>query len=240
MKQRKHRAKILSFALSMLMLLGIPLPAFAQAAAENAIEEAQNQPVLITDKLTETETYWQNADGSITYESHLEPIRYQDEEGNWHEIVNDVVQVDKSAESEDPFKEEGYDYRSESSKSWVLLDEDIRSDAPIKIQRGAYSLVVKPLWNVNEQPQPTEEDPATPAPRQSLRCKRQKPRRPQPWQKNSQRKRRNRLSRRNSRRHRKPRREEMPNMRSRSRRICPRQQRRRHRRIFRKAGYPLT
>ncbi len=54
---------------------GRPLPAFAQAAVENAIEEAQNQPVLMTDKLTETETYWQNADGSITYESHLEPIR---------------------------------------------------------------------------------------------------------------------------------------------------------------------
>ena len=80
MKQQKHRTKILSFVLSVLMLLGVPLPAFAQAALENAIEEAQNQPVLMTDKLTETETYWQNADGSITYESHLEPIRYQDEE----------------------------------------------------------------------------------------------------------------------------------------------------------------
>ena len=128
MKQRKHRTKILSFVLSVLMLLGVPLPAFAQAAVENAIEEAQNQPVLMTDKLTETETYWQNADGSITYESHLEPIRYKDEAGSWHEIVNDVVQVDKSVESTDAFKEEPYDYRSESSKSWVLLDEDIRSD----------------------------------------------------------------------------------------------------------------
>ena len=66
MKQQKHRTKILSFVLSVLMLLGVPLPAFAQAAVENAIEEAQNQPVLMTDKLTETETYWQNADGSIT------------------------------------------------------------------------------------------------------------------------------------------------------------------------------
>ena len=120
MKQQKHRTKILSFVLSVLMLLGVPLPAFAQAAVENAIEEAQNQPVLMTDKLTETETYWQNADGSITYESHLEPIRYQDEEGNWHDIVNDVVQVDKSAESTDAFKDEPYDYRSESSKNWVL------------------------------------------------------------------------------------------------------------------------
>ena len=166
MKQRKHRTKILSFVLSVLMLLGVPLPAFAQAAVENAIEEAQNQPVLMTDKLTETETYWQNADGSITYESHLEPIRYQDEAGSWHEIVNDVVQVDKSVESTDAFKEEPYDYRSESSKSWVLLDEDIRSDAPIKIQRGAYSLAVKPLWNQDAQPQPTQEDPATPAPTQ--------------------------------------------------------------------------
>jgi len=166
MKQQKHRTKILSFVLSVLMLLGVPLPAFAQAAVENAIEEAQNQPVLMTDKLTETETYWQNADGSITYESHLEPIRYQDEEGNWHDIINDVVQVDKSAESEDPFKEEGYDYRSESSKSWVLLDEDIRSDAPIKIQRGLYGLAIKPLWNQNAdlQPQPTQENPATPTP----------------------------------------------------------------------------
>ena len=166
MKQQKHRTKILSFVLSVLMLLGVPLPAFAQAAVENAIEEAQNQPVLMTDKLTETETYWQNADGSITYESHLEPIRYQDEEGNWHDIINDVVQVDKSAESEDPFKEEGYDYRSESSKSWVLLDEDIRSDAPIKIQRGLCGLAIKPLWNQNAdlQPQPTQENPATPTP----------------------------------------------------------------------------
>ena len=166
MKQQKHRTKIFSFVLSVLMLLGVPLPAFAQAAVENAIEEAQNQPVLMTDKLTETETYWQNADGSITYESHLEPIRYQDEAGSWHEIVNDVVQVDKSVESTDAFKEEPYDYRSESSKSWVLLDEDIRSDAPIKIQRGAYSLAVKPLWNQDAQPQPTQEDPATPAPTQ--------------------------------------------------------------------------
>ena len=106
MKQQKHRTKILSFVLSVLMLLGVPLPAFAEAAVENAIEEAQNQPVLMADKLTETETYWQNADGSITYESHLEPIRYQDEEGNWHDIVNDVVQVDKSAESTDAFKDD--------------------------------------------------------------------------------------------------------------------------------------
>lgn len=91
MKTRTRKVQSIAFVLSVLMLLNIPLPAFAQAAMENAIEEAQNQPVLMTDKLTETETYWQNADGSITYESHLEPIRYQDEEGNWHEIVNDVV-----------------------------------------------------------------------------------------------------------------------------------------------------
>ena len=106
MKTRTRKVQIIALVLSVLMLLNIPLPVLAEAAIENAIEEAQNQPVLIVDKLTETETYWQNADGSVTYEQHLEPIRYQDEAGNWHEIVNDIVQVDKSAESTDAFKEE--------------------------------------------------------------------------------------------------------------------------------------
>ena len=152
MKQQKHRTKILSFVLSVLMLLGVPLPAFAQAAVENAIEEAQNQPVLMTDKLTETETYWQNADGSITYESHLEPIRYQDEEGNWHDIVNDVVQVDKSAESTDAFKDEPYDYRSESSKNWVLFKSSMFEENPIKIQNGDSIAYIRPIRTL---PMPT-------------------------------------------------------------------------------------
>ena len=125
MKNRMRKVQVIAFVLSVLILLNIPLPVLAQAAVENAIEEAQNQPVLMTDKLTETETYWQNADGSITYEQHLEPIRYQDEEGNWKDIVNDVVQVDKSTDSQDPFKEEAYDYRSESSKNWVLFKDSM-------------------------------------------------------------------------------------------------------------------
>ena len=238
MKQQKHRTKILSFVLSVLMLLSVPLPAFAQAAVENAIEEAQNQPVLMTDKLTETETYWQNADGSITYESHLEPIRYQDEEGNWHDIVNDVVQVDKSAESTDAFKEEPYDYRSESSKSWVLLDEDIRSDAPIKIQRGLYGLAIKPLWNQDAQPQPTEKNPVTPTPTQEptiqtpetipspTLTEEQPPQTPAPTQQ--------------------PQMQEATQGRNAkytvsTRRMCPRQQgMRRQSRTFRKAGCPST
>ena len=157
MKQQKHRTKILSFVLSVLMLLGVPLPAFAEAAVENAIEEAQNQPVLMTDKLTETETYWQNADGSITYEESLTPIRYQDEKGNWHDIVNDIVQVDKSEESKDAFKNDSYDYRSESSKAWVLLDENIRNSAPIKLQFGAYTLTSRPVWGNLPIPDNTDE-----------------------------------------------------------------------------------
>ena len=158
MKQQKHRAKILSFILSLLMLLGVPLPAFAQAAVENAIEEAQNQPVLMTDKLTETETYWQNADGSITYEQHLEPIRYQDEAGSWHDIVNDVVQVDKSAESTDAFKDEPYDYRSESSKNWVLFKTSMFEDNPIKVQNGDRVVYIRPVRTL---PMPTVKPEAT-------------------------------------------------------------------------------
>ena len=99
MKKRKSSVQMIAIVLSILMILNIPLPVLAQASIENAIEEQQNQPVLLTDRLTETETYWQNADGSITYEQHMEPIRYQDENGVWHEIENDVVQIDKSAES---------------------------------------------------------------------------------------------------------------------------------------------
>ena len=72
MKTRTRKVQIIALVLSVLMLLNIPLPVLAEAAIENAIEEAQNQPVLIVDKLTETETYWQNADGSVTYEQHLE------------------------------------------------------------------------------------------------------------------------------------------------------------------------
>ena len=91
MKKRMRKVQIIAIVLSTLMLLNIPLPAFAEAAVENAIEEAQNQPVLMVDKLTETETYWQNADGSITYESHLEPIRYQDEEGKCSLCIQTVA-----------------------------------------------------------------------------------------------------------------------------------------------------
>ena len=146
MKKRKSSVQMIAIVLSILMILNIPLPVLAQASIENAIEEQQNQPVLLTDRLTETETYWQNADGSITYEQHMEPIRYQDENGVWHEIENDVVQIDKSAESTDPFKNEGYAYRSESSKNWVLLDENIRSNQPIKLQFGQYGIASRPMW----------------------------------------------------------------------------------------------
>ena len=147
MKKRKSSVQMIAVVLSILMILNIPLPVLAQASIENAIEEQQNQPVLLTDRLTETETYWQNADGSITYEQHMEPIRYQDENGAWHEIENDVVQIDKSEESTDPFKNEGYAYRSESSKNWVLFDEDIRGAGPIKMIQGGLSITMKPLWS---------------------------------------------------------------------------------------------
>ncbi len=179
MKQQKHRTKILSFVLSVLMLLGVPLPAFAEAAVENAIEEAQNQPVLMVDKLTETETYWQNADGSITYESHLEPIRYQDEEGNWHDIVNDVVQVDKSAESTDAFKNDVYDYRSESSKNWVLFKSSMFEDNPIKVQNGDRVVYIRPVRTL---PLPTAkpEEPLPPSPTQETTPSIQPTKTPQP------------------------------------------------------------
>ena len=136
MKKQTRKVQIIAFVLAVMLLLNIPLPVMAQASIENAIEEQQNQPVLLTDRLTETETYWQNADGSITYEQHMEPIRYQDETGAWHEIENDVVQIDKSEESTDPFKNEGYAYRSESSKNWVLLKDSLFEEDPIKVQNG--------------------------------------------------------------------------------------------------------
>ena len=158
MKNRMRKVQVIAFVLSVLILLNIPLPVLAQAAVENAIEEAQNQPVLMTDKLTETETYWQNADGSITYEQHLEPIRYQDEEGNWKDIVNDVVQVDKSADSQDPFKEEAYDYRSESSKNWVLFKDSMFDEDPIKVQNGDRVVYIRPVRTL---PLPTVTPEAT-------------------------------------------------------------------------------
>ena len=158
MKNRIRKVQVIAFVLSVLILLNIPLPVLAQAAVENAIEEAQNQPVLMTDKLTETETYWQNADGAITYEQHLEPIRYQDEEGNWHEIVNDVVQVDKSTDSQDPFKEEAYDYRSESSKNWVLFKSSMFEENPIKVQNGERVVYIRPVRTL---PLPTVKPEAT-------------------------------------------------------------------------------
>ena len=158
MKTRTRKVQIIALVLSVLMLLNIPLPVLAEAAIENAIEEAQNQPVLIVDKLTETETYWQNADGSVTYEQHLEPIRYQDEAGNWHEIVNDIVQVDKSAESTDAFKEEPYDYRSESSKNWVLFKSSMFEENPIKVQNGERVVYIRPVRTL---PLPTAKPEAT-------------------------------------------------------------------------------
>ena len=158
MKNRMRKVQVIAFVLSVLILLNIPLPVLAQAAVENAIEEAQNQPVLMTDKLTETETYWQNADGSITYEQHLEPIRYQDEEGNWKDIVNDVVQVDKSTDSQDPFKEEAYDYRSESSKNWVLFKDSMFDEDPIKVQNGDRVVYIRPVRTL---PLPTVTPEAT-------------------------------------------------------------------------------
>ena len=93
MKNRVRKVQVIAFVLSVLILLQIPLPVLAEAAVENAIEEAQNQPVLMTDKLTETETYWQNADGTITYKQYLEPIRYKDENGNWQDICNNIIAV---------------------------------------------------------------------------------------------------------------------------------------------------
>ena len=146
MKKRKSSVQMIAVVLSILMILNIPLPVMAQAAIENAIEEQQNQPVLLTDRLTETETYWQNADGSISYEAYFEPIRYQDENGAWHEIENEIVQVDKGEKSRDAFGESPYEYRSKSSKVWTLLDENIRNDEPVKLQFGEYTLSSRPVW----------------------------------------------------------------------------------------------
>ena len=68
------------------------------------------------------------------------------------------MQVDKSTDSQDPFKEEAYDYRSESSKNWVLFKDSMFDEDPIKVQNGDRVVYIRPVRTL---PLPTVTPEAT-------------------------------------------------------------------------------
>ena len=105
---KKRLFQMISMLLVLTTVWSIPSITLAEALHQAKLEEAANQPILLEEQSTEYETYYQNADGSYTYQVNSAPVRYKDEEGEWQDIKSDIVPIDKSAESEDAFRQEPY------------------------------------------------------------------------------------------------------------------------------------
>ena len=142
---KKRLLQMISMLLVLTTVWNIPSITLAEALQQAKLEEAANQPILLEEQSTEYETYYQNADGSYTYQVNSAPVRYMDEEGEWQDIKSDIVPIDKSAESEDAFRQEPYRYRTRASKNWVLFSDDLTEGHAIKLQGEEYSILSKPI-----------------------------------------------------------------------------------------------
>ena len=164
MKKRLVRGT--SMLLVLTMILSIPSSTLAESIQQGRLEETANQPILLEDQSTEYETYYQNPDGSFTYEANSAPVRYKDENGQWQDIQNDIIPIDRSEDSQDAFRQQPYQYRTRASKNWVLFSEDLNAESIIKLEGEEYSIASKPVRQqsraevqeeINEPLQQTEE-----------------------------------------------------------------------------------
>ena len=151
MKKRFATSLLKSLCIVFALLLActpINISPIAQLVANAEGLQTNNSPdqVELVERRTENETFYQNADGSITYESHLEPIRYQDESGLWQDIDTDIVKIDKSETSTDLFKDNSnYSFRTKKGKQTLLLADDLKNEAPILLEFEYGSISSRPL-----------------------------------------------------------------------------------------------
>ena len=71
--------------------------------------------------------------------------RYRTEDGTYAEIDNQIVPIDQSAQSTDPFKAQGYDYRTKASQYWVLMKQNVSHKQTVAIAFGDRRIAFSPI-----------------------------------------------------------------------------------------------
>jgi len=150
---------MVTVVLSALMVLLTPMGVLAEKAREAVIaQELANTKVPIESMNTETETYYRNGDGTMTYETHRDPIRVQDENGAWQEVDTAIVSTEEDTAILSEYADPAYEYQTKTSKYWTLLKEDITAEAPIKLVGENAVITVKPVLPVQEPTLQLEEE----------------------------------------------------------------------------------
>ncbi len=158
MRKKRMRCMV-TVVLSALMVLLTPMGVLAEKAREAVIaQELANTKVPIESMNTETETYYRNGDGTMTYETHRDPIRVQDENGVWQEVDTAIVSTEEDTAILSEYADPAYEYQTKTSKYWTLLKEDITAEAPIKLVGENAVITVKPALPVQEPTLQLEEE----------------------------------------------------------------------------------
>ncbi|MDL2224801.1 DNRLRE domain-containing protein, partial [Eubacteriales bacterium OttesenSCG-928-M02] len=144
----KQLCKGASILLAMLMVLMVfPMSAMAEELWVRANQE-EPQRVLLEDKNTETETYYENPDGTYTVEVTQYPTRVKDAKGRWQDVDLSMVEKEKAMVREEDIAKEllsAYDYRTKAGYFDVLLKEDAREENPVLVQGDGFTIGIKPM-----------------------------------------------------------------------------------------------
>ena len=147
--RKQGMRRVITLLLSALMVLLTPMGVLAEEAREAAVaRELANTKVPVDSMNTETETYYRNGDGTMTYETYRDPIRVQDEDGVWQEVDMAIVSTEEETAILSEYADPAYDYQTKTSKYWTLLKEDITAEAPIKLVGENAVITVKPILPV--------------------------------------------------------------------------------------------
>ena len=116
MRKKRMRCMV-TVVLSALMVLLTPMGVLAEKAREAVIaQELVNTKVPIESMNTETETYYRNGDGTMTYETHRDPIRVQDENGVWQEVDTAIVSTEEDTAILSEYADQAYEYQTKTYK----------------------------------------------------------------------------------------------------------------------------
>ena len=108
--RKQGMRRVITLLLSALMVLLTPMGVLAEEAREAAVaRELANTKVPVDSMNTETETYYRNGDGTMTYETYRDPIRVQDEDGVWQEVDMAIVSTEEETAILSEYADPAYD-----------------------------------------------------------------------------------------------------------------------------------
>lgn len=102
----------------------------------------------LTSERTESSTTWQLSDGNKQVVYYSSNVRYEDEDGNLTDYDPSLVAV-KEAKSEDGTSLKGYAYENAQGDMKHYIPEEISEETPLRLENGAYSLEVSPLFTAS-------------------------------------------------------------------------------------------